>query len=98
MNYFDVKDKIVVITGGSSGIGYGLAEVFAEAGSKVVIVNKNKKNGEDAANAIKKQGGQAVAIPTDVVSKDAVKQMYRQVADMFGRVDVVINSAGILIR
>lgn len=98
MNFFDVRDKVVVITGGSSGIGYGLAQVFAEAGSKVVIVNKNKKRGKIAADSIKEQGGQVVSIATDVVSKNEVKEMYRQVVDMFGRVDVVINAAGILIR
>lgn len=98
MNYFDVKNKVVVITGGSSGIGYGLAQVFAEAGSKVVIVNKNKEKGEIAANSIKEQGGQAVSIATDVVSKSEVKDMYKKVVDMFGRVDVVVNSAGIIIR
>jgi len=98
MNFFDVRDKVVVITGGSSGIGYGLAQVFAEAGSKVVIVNKNKKRGEIAADSIKEQGGQVVSIATDVVSKNEVKEMYKQVVDMFGRVDVAINSAGIIIR
>ncbi len=98
MNFFDVSEKVVVITGGSSGIGYGLAQVFAQAGSKVVIVNRNKKNGESAANSIKKKGGKAISISTDVVSKNAVKEMFKEVVGIFGRVDVVINSAGIIIR
>lgn len=98
MNFFNVSEKVVVITGGSSGIGYGLAQVFAQAGSKVVIVNRNKKSGESAADSIKKKGGIAISISTNVVNKKAVKEMYKEVANMFGRVDVVINSAGILIR
>lgn len=98
MNFFNVSEKVVVITGGSSGIGYGLAQVFAQAGSKVVIVNRDKKSGESAADSIKKKGGIVISISTNVVNKKAVKEMYKEVANMFGRVDVVINSAGILIR
>jgi len=98
VNFFDVREKVVVITGGSSGIGYGLAQVFTQAGSKVVIVNRNKKSGEITTANIKKKGGTAISIPTNVVSKKAVKEMFKEVVDMFGRVDVVINSAGIIIR
>ena len=98
MNFFDVSEKVVVITGGSSGIGYGLAQVFAEAGSKVVIVNRNKKNGESAVNSIKKKGGKAISISTDVVNKNEVKEMFKEVVDMFGRVDLVISPAGNIIR
>lgn len=97
MNFFNVSEKVVVITGGSSGIGYGLAKVFAQAGSKVVVVNRNKKSGESAADYIKKKGGIAISISTNVISKKAVKEMFKKVVNMFGRVDVVINSAGILI-
>lgn len=98
MNFFDVREKVVVITGGSSGIGYGLAQVFAQEGSKIVIVNRNKKSGEIATDTIKKKGGTAISIPTNVVNKKAVKEMFKEVVDMFGRVDVLINSAGIIIR
>ncbi len=98
MDFFNVSEKVVVITGGSSGIGYGLAQVFAQAGSKIVIVNRNKKSGESAADSIKKKGGIAISISADVVSKKAVKGMFKEVANIFGRVDVVINSAGIIIR
>lgn len=97
MNFFNVSEKVVIITGGSSGIGYGLAKVFAQAGSKVVVVNRNKKSGESAADSIKKKGGIAISISTNVISKKAVKEMFKEVVNMFGRVDVVINSAGILI-
>ena len=98
MNFFDVREKVVVITGGSSGIGYGLVQVFAQEGSKIVIVNRNKKSGEIATDTIKKKGGTAISIPTNVVNKKAVKEMFKEVVDMFGRVDVLINSAGIIIR
>lgn len=98
MNFFDVSEKVVVITGGSSGIGFGLAQVFAKAGSKVVIVNRDKENSKKAVAFIKKKGGIAVSISADVVNKKEVKEMFKSVINIFGRIDIVINSAGILIR
>lgn len=98
MNYFDVKDKVVAITGASSGIGYGLCEVFAKAGSKLVMINKNPEKGAKAEQAMKKITPNAISLPADVSDRNAVKEVFKKAADHYGTVDVLINAAGIIIR
>jgi NAD(P)-dependent dehydrogenase (short-subunit alcohol dehydrogenase family) len=98
MDYFNVKDKVVIVTGGSSGLGYGFAQVFARAGSRVVLVNRSERKGQEAAEAIRAAGGDAVSIPADVSIRKSVGAMIERVIERHGRIDVLINNAGIIIR
>lgn len=98
MEYFNVKGKVVIVTGGSLGIGFGLAEVFAGAGSRVVLVNRNERKGREAADVITAAGGEAVSIPADVINRKSVEEMVENVILRYGRIDVVVNCAGIIIR
>lgn len=90
---FDVSEKVVVITGGGQGIGRAYAHAFAEAGAIPVIAELNGQNAHKVAAEIEDNGGQALAVETDVGSEDSVKAMVDQTVEAYGRIDVLINNA-----
>jgi len=92
-----LKGKVAIVTGGGAGIGEAIALKYAEEGARVVVAEINPKRGESAIRAIEKQGGEGVFVPTDVSSEDQVKEMVRAAIDRFGRVDILVNNAAILI-
>ena len=87
--------KVVVVTGASKGIGKATAFAFAAAGAKVVLAARTRETLEQVAVALKKNGAQALAVPTDVTNVDAVKQLIQQTLDVYQHVDILINNAGI---
>lgn len=90
-----LKDRVVIITGAGQGIGRVFAKAFALAGAKVVIAERNEKTAAAVATEILKADGQALAITTDVADEASIKEMTQLVEDEFGRIDVLINNAGI---
>jgi len=95
---FDLTGKVAIVTGGNGGIGLGMARGLADAGAAVVIVGRNRTKSAAAADGIAKAGGKAVAIEADVTDRNAVKNAVARTADQFGRLDVLVNNAGINIR
>lgn len=96
-----VKGKVVLITGGSSGIGAAAAKKIAEAGGTVVLVARTLENLENVANdirAIRDNGGTAHVYPCDLSDMDAIAVMADQVLGDLGGVDILINNAGRSIR
>lgn len=90
----DLKDKVCVITGSSSGIGQVLAVRFAEEGCKVVVnYNNNKAGAIKTSNLI--PNGQSLVVKADVANEDDCKNMINKTIDKFGRIDILINNAGI---
>lgn len=91
------KDKTVLITGSSRGIGRATALAFAEEGANVIV---NYVKDKEAANAvvrkIKSLGGNAIAIQADVSNESDVKRMMEEIAKQFGAIDVLVNNAGIV--
>lgn len=83
-------NKIAIITGGKQGIGRGIANLLAQRGAQVVIVNREKA--DEAAMAI---GHDAIAIAADVTSEDGWAAVASQVEQAFGRVDILVHAAGI---
>jgi len=75
----DLAGRVVIITGAGQGIGRVYADHFGAAGSKVVVAEINKENGEQAAKAINDAGGTAIAIQTDVTSEDSVETLVNTV-------------------
>lgn len=91
----DFKDKIVLITGGSSGIGKTTALMFAKNGANIIITyNKNKKGAENTINEIKKLGQNIIAIKTDITNEKQIKNLVKVAIKQFGKIDILINNVG----
>jgi dehydrogenase/reductase SDR family member 7B len=93
-----MKDKVVIITGGSSGIGKALAEVFGKNGSKILVTGRNLTELNQAVVDLKNQGIEAHGFQADVSVEDDNKKMTAEALKKFGRIDVLINNAGITMR
>lgn len=93
-----MKDKVVIVTGGSSGIGKALAEVFGRAGSKILITGRNKTDLELAVADLKRKGIAAEGFRGDVSVEEDNRKMAAEAIRLFGRIDVLINNAGITMR
>lgn len=93
-----MKDKVVVITGGSSGIGKALAEVFGKNGSKVLITGRNKADLELAVADLKQKNISVQSFVADVSLENDNHKMAAEAMRLFGRIDVLINNAGITMR
>lgn len=89
------ENKVVVVTGGSRGIGLAIAERFAQEGAKV-CVSANEKSVFDAAAQLRESGYDAIGMETDVTDKRQVKALYEEVAAKLGEVDVSIQNAGVI--
>ena len=95
----DLKNKVVLITGASTGIGAGAARAFGANGAKVAIhYNKSKAEAEKVAAAVEKAGGKAMLVAGDVTDSAICRQIVDKTAAGFGRIDVLINNAGGLIE
>jgi len=90
-----LKERVVIITGAGQGIGRVFAKGFALAGACVVIAERNVQNAASVATEITQAGGEALAVETDVADPASVERMVQAVGDKYGRVDVLINNAGI---
>ncbi|QDK83447.1 glucose 1-dehydrogenase [Spirosoma sp. KCTC 42546] len=88
-------NQIAFITGAGSGIGRVTALAFANAGATVVVAEINEQNGRETTKQIQQQGGRALFIPCDVSNPDQIEKAVRQTVDVFGRLDIGINNAGI---
>jgi NAD(P)-dependent dehydrogenase (short-subunit alcohol dehydrogenase family) len=88
------KDKVALVTGGSSGIGRASAIVFGKEGANVVIADLDVVGGEETVKMIKAAGGQAVFAKTEVTREAEVEQAIRKAIDTYGRLDCAFNNAG----
>lgn len=90
-----LKNKVVMITGSSSGIGQNTAVAFAKEGSKVVVnYRNNKKGAEETLRQIKNAGSQGFIFQGDVSDENTVKRLFEKTLEVFKRVDILINNAG----
>jgi 2-dehydro-3-deoxy-D-gluconate 5-dehydrogenase len=95
---FDLIGKVAIVTGGNGGIGLGMARGLAEAGANIVVVGRNETKSQVAVAELKRRGVRAISIPIDVTDKAAVADMTERTLRELGRVDILINNAGINIR
>ncbi len=90
-------DKSVLVTGASSGIGHDVALAFGEQGARVAVLARRRVHLETLAQKINKAGGKALALDCDVTDRARVFWAVDQVKESFGKIDILINSAGLLI-
>lgn len=95
MNPFDLTGRVAIVTGGNGGIGLGMATGLYNAGASVVISGRNKAKGEAAAKGL---GERAVFIAADVTKKVQCEALVAATVEKFGRLDILINNAGIAVR
>ncbi len=93
-----MKDKVVVITGGSSGIGLALADQFGKEGSKILITGRNKEDLDNAVDKLSKRGIAVFGFQADVSKEEDNRKMAMEAIYRFGKIDVLINNAGISMR
>jgi len=91
-----MKDKVVIVTGGTSGIGEATVLEFAKEGAKVIIVGRNKQKGLEVEKKVEELGGNAIFIETDVSREDDVRKMINQVVSLYNKIDILVNNAGVL--
>jgi NAD(P)-dependent dehydrogenase (short-subunit alcohol dehydrogenase family) len=89
------EGKVALVTGGTSGIGKTTAIEFARAGAKVVLSGRREKEGAEVVREIKKAGGDAAFVRTDIASEADVKHMVSFTVDTFGKLDIAFNNAGV---
>lgn len=89
-----MKDKVVLIVGGSGGIGSAAGKVFGKAGAKVVLAARNQEKAEKVAREINDNGGEAFVIGVDVTDLASVSTMTREVTEDLGSIDVLVNAFG----
>ena len=97
-NPFDLRGKVAIVTGGNGGIGLGMARGLADAGASIAIVGRNEEKSKQAVADLWQSGAKAVSVVADVTDKSAVTAMVERTVRELGRIDVLVNNAGINIR
>ncbi len=96
---FDLSGKTALITGGSKGLGYAMAAGLASAGARIMLVNRNGEEGIQAAKEISNDyGTETISFSADVSNIEQTEAMAKEAIHAFGKIDILINSAGINIR
>lgn len=93
-DFFNIKDKVIVITGGTGVLGTSMVEYLAAHGAKVAVLARNKEKGDALIEKVKSEGGEAMFLQTDVTDEAVLKQNAKDIIDKYGKIDVLINGAG----
>lgn len=88
------QDKVVLVTGGSAGLGRAIAAAFAARGARIVLCARDAKRLESAAAELRRSGAETLAIPADVTHQEQVDSLLAKTIEHFGRLDVLVNNVG----
>lgn len=91
---FNIKDQVVVITGGTGVLGASMVEYLAKHGAKVAVLARNQQKGDELIAKVKAAGGEAMFLQTDVTNEEVLKQNAEDIVAQYGKIDVLINGAG----
>lgn len=95
MSLFDLTGRVAIVTGGSKGLGSGMALALAGQGADVVIVSRNSAEGEAVAEQIRSLGRRSLALAANVQKIESIQEMVKKVQETFGRIDILVNNAGV---
>lgn len=93
-NLFCIKDKVILLTGGYGILGSCMAKHLAAEGAAVVILGRNTEKGNILVDEIKKEGGKALFLPSNVLDRDSLEQNRQDIIKTYGRIDILVNLAG----
>lgn len=88
-----LKDKVAIVTGSTSGIGIGIAKLFATEGAKVVICGRREEKGQAVVNDIINEGGEATYHFMDITVPESIEKLFEDTAQKYGKIDVLVNNA-----
>ena len=91
-----LEGKVVIVTGGNSGVGAATAVLFAKEGAKVVISARRQAQLEEVAAKIRAEGGEVLPVVSDISKAEDAKNLIAKTVEAFGKVDVLVNNAGVL--
>lgn len=92
--FFDIRGKVIAITGGTGVLGTSMVEYLAAHGAHVAVMARNLEKGNQLISKVKNEGGEAIFLQTDVTDEAVLKQNAREIAEKYGTIDVLINGAG----
>lgn len=90
-----LEKKVALITGAGSGMGQASAVLFAKEGAKVAVVDLNPETGQETVNMVNREGGESIFVQADVSKAGDAEAMIKKTVERFGRLDIVMNNAGI---
>ncbi|HMT22285.1 MAG TPA: SDR family NAD(P)-dependent oxidoreductase, partial [Promineifilum sp.] len=90
---FDLTGKVALITGGSRGIGLAIAAAYAAAGARVVVAGRKQETVDEAAESIRRGGGEALGVAAHTGDGAAVATLVERAIDYFGGIDILVNNA-----
>jgi L-fucose dehydrogenase len=90
-----LKDKVIIVTGGAKGIGEGISRVLAAEGAYVVIVGRNESDNQKLVGEIKQSGGQVIAVQAELTQPEEVRLAVEKIISLAGRIDGLVNNAGL---
>lgn len=93
MTAFDLTGKVAIVTGSTSGIGVGVANVLASQGAQVVVTGRREERGAKTVEGIEANGGKAIFHKLDIMDEESVKTLVDDVIALFGKIDILINNA-----
>jgi NAD(P)-dependent dehydrogenase (short-subunit alcohol dehydrogenase family) len=96
--YLDLSQKVVIVTGASQGIGRAIATCLARWGARVTLAARNLERLQETARLVEAAGSRACVVGTDVTSADQVRGMVETTLEHFGRIDVLVNNAGVMLQ
>src|SRR5919202_1385285 len=92
----NLQGKVVLVTGSSRGLGFVMAQQFAKEGAQVVLCARNEQGLERARQELAQAGAEVLAVPCDVSNRNQVRNLVDKANNRFGRIDVLVNNAGII--
>ena len=93
-NLFDIRGRVVVVTGGAGILGRSICEYLAEQGAKVVVLDRDEQAGESLAASIRENGGEALFLTTDVLNRKVLVSNREAILAKYGQIDILLNAAG----